>query len=500
MLAHPLDVSTRRNAPPNKRFRRRALKVLSMSLMLPAFLLPRGCGQPDLSTAGYTPKVQTVTSTSVSVTWPTSRGATSYQVGVVDSVSGVEHITKTYSASAVLTSLPEGSKVTIRVRAVARRNVMRWSRSVSVQLAAPTTAAPTTAPPTTAAPVITTAPPTTAAPVVTTAPPTTAPPTTAAPTTAPPTTAAPTTAPPTTAAPTTAPPTTSAPASGQFPTAATAGVPAGTTLVPWPGSLRTSQVTPTSTTTRNGMSCKVFDRFDIAITSATTMYIDSPCVVFTRTRFSTTADWFTIIQASSDMQYLEVSDSDFDGGPYHVRGILADYGSVTVLRSEFTRFGNAGVEVTDRSATRTMTVTDSYFYEPGGWPRDQHVDGIQMNAGGSAIIRNNTIIVNPYGATVGDTSYVSTSAIGIGTALGSIGSVTIDHNLLAGGGFVIYVQNKSYTWTGTTTITGNVFDRRYGSESGIWGPLYPSQLPPGLVWSDNYWDSVSECSLFDALH
>lgn len=489
MFAHPLDISTRRNAPPNQRFRRRALKVLSMSLMLPAFLLPRGCQQPDLSSSKYVPSVQTVTSTSVSVTWPASRGATSYQVGVVDSVSGREAITKTYTPSAVLTDLPAGATITIRVRAVARRSFMRWSRSVSVQLdapvvAAPTTAAPTTAPPTTAAP--TTAPPTTAAP-------TTAPPTTAAPTTAPPTTAAPTTTP------TTAPPTTAAPASGAFPTADTAGVPAGTSLVAWTGSLRTSAVTPTSTTTRNGMSCRVYDRYAVTITTTTTLYIDSPCVVFTRSRFTTSADWFTIIQASSDMQYLEVSDSDFDGGPYHVRGILADYGSVTVLRSEFTRFGNAGVEVTDRSATRTMTVTDSYFYEPGGWPRDQHVDGIQMNAGGAAVIRNNTILVSQYGATIGDTSYVSTSAIGIGTALGSIGSVTIDHNLLGGGGFVIYVQNKSYTWTGATTITGNVFDRRFGPESGIWGPLYPSQLPPNLVWSGNYWDSASECSLIQAL-
>ncbi len=270
-------------------------------------------------------------------------------------------------------------------------------------------------------------------------------------------------------------------------------------LTTWTGLLRTSEVNPTSTTTRHGMSCRVYDRFSITTVGMQTMYVDSPCVIFSRSRFTATGDWFAIVNTSSTVQYLEISDSEFDGGPYHVRGVQADNGDLTVLRSEFTRFGNAAVEMTDRSTTRTLSVSDSYFFEPGGWPHDQHVDGIQMNAGGSAVIRNNTVIITPYGGTAGDTSYVSNATIGIGTALGDIGSVTIDHNLLAGGGFLIYVQDKAYTWRGSATVSGNVFDRRFGPNGAIWGPLYPTDVAPQLVWNANFWDAASECPLAEAL-
>jgi hypothetical protein len=247
------------------------------------------------------------------------------------------------------------------------------------------------------------------------------------------------------------------------------------------------------------MNCQVFSGFAITTVGSSHLAIDTPCVIFRNSTFTATGDWFAILNLTSTARFVEVVNSTFDGGQYHVRGIQADYGSVTVSGSKFQRFGDAAIEMSDRSFTRTLTVTDSYFFEENGWPRNQHVDGIQMNAGLRAVIRNNTILVTPYGATLGDTSYVSNSAIGIGTALGDIGAVEIDHNLMAGGGYLIYVQGKDYVWRDTVSITNNVFDTRYTPRGAIWGALYPGQLPPQLTWSGNTWNQNTPCTLSDAL-
>jgi hypothetical protein len=290
-----------------------------------------------------------------------------------------------------------------------------------------------------------------------------------------------------------------APPQPEFATQQTAGIPAGTSLRPWAWALSTSAATGVPTEQKNGMTCLVFDSYQVSLSGSQALRVDSPCVIFRRSRFVTSGDTHVMVTAAPNSKYLEVAYSDFDGGPWHTRGIQSDYASMYIHHSEFVRFGNAAVEMNNRSGLSTMTVEHNYMYEPKGWQKAAHADGIQMSAGGGAFISHNTIVIELFGGSVGDYSYVSNSAIGIGTSLGNIGTVAISHNLIAGGGYVIYVQDKEYSFSGSVSITNNVFSRQLSPTSGIWGPLFPRDVAPGIVWTNNRWDTGVAISLQQAL-
>lgn len=284
-----------------------------------------------------------------------------------------------------------------------------------------------------------------------------------------------------------------------FPTAATAGVPQGTTLRAWPWKSYTSDATGVPTETHAGLRCQVFDRYLVSMSGNQQLEIDSPCVVFRRSRFIATGDVGRVVSQMRENRLIIIESSDFDGGPYHNRGIQGDYADISIDRSEFRRFGEAAAEMNNRSGTAKLTVTRSYLQQDAGWVRGQHVDGVQMAAGGGLLVRGNTILIQPFGGSTDDYSYVSNSTVGTGTTLGDIGAVEIDGNLLAGGGRLIYVQSKGYRWTGSVRITNNVFDQRFTPVGAIWGPIYPDGIPDQLVWSGNRWGNGKSVSLEEAL-
>jgi hypothetical protein len=170
--------------------------------------------------------------------------------------------------------------------------------------------------------------------------------------------------------------------------------------------------------------------------------------------------------------------------------VQADHSDLIVRSSRFVRFGNAGVEFNNSSADADLEVVDSYLEESSGWNPEDHVDGTQVGAGRNVTIRGNTVLVPSYGDERKDTNYVSNSALGIWAELGDVtGTVTIQHNVLGGGGRVIYLEQKPpFTFDGAVSVTDNVIVRRYSERGGIWGVLYPDGLPANLQWSANVFD------------
>jgi len=279
------------------------------------------------------------------------------------------------------------------------------------------------------------------------------------------------------------------------PTALTdAGVPQGTTLRAWSGSFRLSE-TPGKTESVNGRNCAVYDGLDVNFgDSGDYIYVDVPCVMFRNSKFRTDAavsNTGALVQQAEENQLLIIEQSDFDGGPAHQRGVQADYADLIVRNSRFTRFGNAGVEFDNSSAKADLEVVDSYLEETSGWNPDDHVDGIQVGAGRNVTIRNNTVLVPSFGDDRKDTNYVSNSALGIWAELGDVtGTVTIQHNILGGGGKVIYLQQKPpFSFDGEVSVTDNVIATKYSARGGIWGVLYATGLPANLQWSANVFDS-----------
>jgi hypothetical protein len=269
-----------------------------------------------------------------------------------------------------------------------------------------------------------------------------------------------------------------------FPTASSTGVPSGRSLTLWDGPLMTSEA-ELPTVIVDGRPCDDIDGYRFELTGDQQLRIDSPCVLIRRSSFVTDGDTSALVIQTADNDTLHVDQSTFDGGPRHVRGVQADFADVTVQRSSFVRFGNAAVEMSDRSATAVLVVEGCFMEETPGWPRDQHVDGVQMNAGGALEVRGNTILVAPFGGSVDDYSYVSNAAVGVGASLGDVGDVTIEGNLLAGGGRVLYLQEKDFRFTGSVLVASNVFDQRFLATSAIWGVLYPDGVPAALEWRDN---------------
>ena len=288
-----------------------------------------------------------------------------------------------------------------------------------------------------------------------------------------------------------------------FPTVESTGLAPDATLTPWSGPLSTSS-NATLTETVNGMTCQIFDGYLVSLSGGSYLQVDSPCVVFRHSRFVTSgvvSNSSAIVQQGAGNKYIGFAWCEFDGGPSHQRGLQGDRADMVVTSSKFTRFGQAGIEMNNRSGTASLTVLDSYFSETGGWPQPYHVDGIQIGAAENVTIRHNTVLVQPFGGTPGDTSYVSNSALGLWAELGDVtGEVTVEGNLLAGGGRVIYIEQKApYAWRGPVSILNNVFDQRFGPNGGIWGPLAPNGLPAQLTWFGNAWSGGLALTLNDAL-
>lgn len=302
---------------------------------------------------------------------------------------------------------------------------------------------------------------------------------------------------------TTAPTTTLAEIPSGFPTPNSTGVPKGTQLKEWTGSDSVNE-SDLPQEVRNGTSYTVMDgyHFDSG-PSGRYLAVDVARMIIRNSRFSAqtgVSNTGAIVQVGADNDDLIVEHSEFDGGPAYNRGVQSDVADLTITASQFHNTGEAGVEKNNPDGATSLTVRDSYFTNSPGWPADDHVDGIQVGGGKDVTIEHNTVLNPVYGGKQGDDDYVSNSALGLWAEIGNVtGDVVIKDNLLGGGGYTVYLQAKPpYSWRGTATVTGNVFDTRWSPVSGRWGPLFTSGLPSKLTWSNNSYSTGAPLTLAEA--
>ena len=126
-------------------------------------------------------------------------------------------------------------------------------------------------------------------------------------------------------------------------------------------------------------------------------------------------------------------------------------------------------------------IQGNYIHHPGMIPTD-HVNGITTNGDTHPLlIRHNTIF----------DSYQQTDAIGLFQDFGVVANVTIDDNLLAGGGYAIYGGEGSKGRPARIVIRNNRFSTIFFQHSGEWGPvMYFSAHASGDVWAGNIWDDT----------
>jgi hypothetical protein len=268
-------------------------------------------------------------------------------------------------------------------------------------------------------------------------------PTTPEPTVPEPTVPEPTTPEPTTPDPTTPEPSMPAPTGG-IASAATTGVPSGVDLARSRGDL---------TITRDGT---VIEGQDIS----GGIYVAADDVTIRSSRIS--GDGFAVIQVRNGSQGVTIRDVEIDG-------MGAQPGSMGVI-------GPADVSGADISGVENgltpgsgSVLTNNYVHDLSA-PGAPHYDGIQIDGGLSDItISRNFVDMSEHS---------QTAAIMIDNFFGPISDVTVDGNLLVGGGYTVYSDGQFAGGSITgVSFTNNVLGK------GYYG--YASIVRNTPVWSGN---------------
>ena len=120
-------------------------------------------------------------------------------------------------------------------------------------------------------------------------------------------------------------------------------------------------------------------------------------------------------------------------------------------------------------------IRDNYIHnlKASGSP---HYDGIQIDGGVSNVTISHNTVINDYG---------QTAAIMIDNYFGPISNIQVDNNLLAGGGYTVYVHANQFTGG---SVTGVSFTNNH-MKSGQWGvtnftgpaPVYTGNVNDGAA-------------------
>jgi len=132
------------------------------------------------------------------------------------------------------------------------------------------------------------------------------------------------------------------------------------------------------------------------------------------------------------------------------------------------------------------TLLDNYIHDlVDNVTYGDHVNGVNVSGGISAMLIQNNTILNPNGQT-------DCIALFQDNAPPAIANKTINNNLLAGGAYCIYGGQSGSEYAGlpatNIVITNNQISTRYFAKGGAYGPVaYFTPGNSGNKWSGNAW-------------
>lgn len=166
----------------------------------------------------------------------------------------------------------------------------------------------------------------------------------------------------------------------------------------------------------------------------------------------------------NDVSGLKLEHVEIDlNGHYDAKGIAFDgYTASNVFIHNGSDCAHMGSNVTIQDSYCVIgpdTNGDGAIDDSSFCNGPQHFDGLQSDGGRNITIRHNTIR-NPCG---------QTSAILLSTNTERIEGVTIDHNLLSGGGYTVYCGTGEGGVAPNTTYTRNVISKEFFRNGGRYG-------------------------------
>jgi hypothetical protein len=203
--------------------------------------------------------------------------------------------------------------------------------------------------------------------------------------------------------------------------------------------------------------------------------VEADNVTIRNTRVRGQDDYWGILQRAGHSG-LRVEESEiFGNGRVRTQfGILNQGKLLTVRRVDIHTISN-GI------ATDQGLIEDSYLHDPKYYPED-HTDMIMSMGtrapGTQLVIRHNTVI----------NTLDQTGAIALFQDFGVVRDVTVEGNLLAGGGWSLYAGAGSKGTSSNIKVIDNVFSRMVWPKGGYAGPVaYWDADGPGNVWRGNTW-------------
>ncbi|MCA1442184.1 hypothetical protein I6F07_18605 [Ensifer sp. IC4062] len=223
-----------------------------------------------------------------------------------------------------------------------------------------------------------------------------------------------------------------------FPDASNTGVPIGTKLTPYKGTLH---VTKDNTVIS---SLEVLG--DIVV--------EAKNVTVKNTRVISDTPWHAL-RIMNEAKGFTLMDSEIDARGATVNAI---YGFGTILRSNIHHAEN-GMTIWGPS-----TVRGNFIHDLHGGETDPHFDGIEINGGQNIDIIGNTVI-NDHG---------QTSAIMMANHFAGLSDITINCNRLVGGGYTVYLDGRKGGGT-VDDASISIINNQIGG--GHWGDfaLYDEQ-------------------------
>ena len=239
-----------------------------------------------------------------------------------------------------------------------------------------------------------------------------------------------------------------------WPSAANTGVPAGVTLTP-SGSLIIN--TPGA----------VISGLDIR----GSVYINAPNVTLINCKITSTD--FYVVKVNTGITGAVIQNCDINGVGTGNDGSSGIAGQGTFIGNNIYNVEN-GITLQGNNSL----IQDNYIHDlkASGSP---HYDGIQIDGGiSNATISHNTIINNNN----------QTAAVMIDNYFGPISNITVDNNILVGGGYTIYSDAQ---FSGGSISGVSITNNHIGG--GYWGdtnfnksnPVYTGNVQDGLALSQN---------------
>ncbi|UTD27968.1 hypothetical protein DB459_14680 [Bradyrhizobium sp. WD16] len=196
------------------------------------------------------------------------------------------------------------------------------------------------------------------------------------------------------------------------------------------------------------------------------VYINAPNVTLIDCKVTSAS--FAVVQIADGVTGAVVQNCEINGVGSGNDGSLGINGQGTFIANNIYNVTD-GINVTGSSL-----IKDNYIHDlqASGEP---HYDGIQIDGGVSNVTISHNTVIN---------SYDQTAAIMIDNYFGPISNISVDNNLLAGGGYTVYADAQ---FSGGP-ITGVSFTNNHMA-SGLWGYTDFNQTSP--VYTGNINDGTA---------